>query len=120
MDKKPDSTPPVATKAGVVSDSSTPKAMPMPAYSPVGGQVPRVAVPMPSADPGGVPALPARHNGPKTVGATAGVMRMDGYPAGCGGMQARPIVGVEAALPARMTPISPIGHQPSAMPTTGG
>ena len=65
MDKKPDSKSPAATDAGMTSDSLAPKAMSLPAYSPVGGQVPRVAVPMPHTGPGGVLAVPsaARHDG---------------------------------------------------------
>lgn len=122
MDKKPDSKPAATTNTGMTSDSSARKAIPMPAYSPVGGQVPRVAVPMPHAGSGGALAAPtpARQDGPKTIGATASVMRMAGYPSSGGGMQARPIVPAYAAVPARVTPVSPIGRRPPAMPTTGG
>lgn len=120
MDKKPDPKPPAATKAGMTSDSLAPKAMPMPACSPVSGQVPRMAMPMPHAGAVGALAVPsaARHHGPKKVWATADVMRMDGYPSGSGGMQARPIVAAEAAVPAHS--VSPIGRRPPAMPMTGG
>jgi hypothetical protein len=129
MDKKPDSNPVVTTKAGATPEpmreagSLPPQAMRMPAYSPVGGKVPRMAVPMPHSGAGGVlatPAAAARSDGPKTVGATTSVMRLVAYPSGRGGMQARAIEAVEAALPSRGLAVSPIGPRPPASPSTSG
>jgi hypothetical protein len=130
MDKKPDSNPAVTTtKTGTTAEpmreagSLPPQAVQMPTYSPVGGRVPRMAVPMPHSGAGGVlatPASAARSDGPKAVGATPSVMRLEAYPSGRGGMHARAIETVEVAPPSRVLAVSPIGPRPPASPSTGG
>lgn len=123
MDKKPASQTTTGGSAEPAAESvaaSPPKALPMPAYSPVGAKVPPMAVAMPHTGAGGTPATPKAAMAVGAKGApSASVMRMEGYPHGCGGMQARAMVATQLAVPAHVVTVAPIGGKPRATGTAG-